>query len=114
MVLAMILATSPGEMIRTGVGIPLLTHLGYRALTSMPVGRIPGRPAGTARQRRNLALRARVVALLEEVKSVEAYAQRARRSGLAPSDVAERLREAEGRIMSTAADIVRHTGRTAA
>ena len=54
--------------------LPVLGHLGYRALTSLPIGQVPGRPAGMARQRRNLQLRTRVVAFLNEVRRAESYA----------------------------------------
>ncbi len=89
----------------------LLAHLGYTAMTGLPVGTIPGRPEGAARERRNLDLRSRVVGFLNEVRRVEAYAERARVSGLPPAEVERSLYSAQQRMMSAAAEVAKASGR---
>ncbi len=93
------------------VGLAFLAHLGYSAMTSVPIGEIPGRPSGAARQRRNLDLRARVVGFLNEVRRVEAYAERARVSGLPSSEIERNLHTAQRRMMAAAAEVVKCSGR---
>lgn len=98
------------SVLRTVFGLPLLVHIGYLAMTSLPVGTIPGRPAD-ANERRNQDLRARVVAFLGEVRRAEEYAQRADVAGWPPSDVEEELRAARRRVMNAAAAVAKETGR---
>ena len=68
--LALLLSTG-GPALRAWLGVPVLAHLGYLALTSLPIGEVPGRPTGVARQRRNQHLRTRVVAFLNDVRRAE-------------------------------------------
>lgn len=108
--LALVLFTTPGSALRLLVGLPLLAHLGYTALTSLPLGMVPGRPEGSKQERRNQELRTRVVAFLNEVRRVEEYAQRARLAGNRGRKVEESLRAAEKRMMAAASDIAKATG----
>lgn len=110
--LALVLFATPGSTLRLLVGLPLLAHLGYTALTSLPLGMVPGRPEGSKQERRNQELRTRVVAFLNEVRRVEEYAQRARLAGHRGRKVEESLRAAEHRMMAAAADIAKATGRS--
>ena len=110
--LALILFTAPGPIFRLLVGLPLLTHLGYTALTSLPIGMIPGRAPGMSQPRRNQDLRIQVRAFLNEVRRVEEYVQRARASGRPRSEVEQSLRAAEKRMMAAAANVVSVTGRS--
>lgn len=100
---------APGQAIRLLVGLPLLTHLGWTTLTSLPVGKIPGPPKGVKERRRNHDLRQRVVAFLNEVQRVERYVQQAEVTGLSPSSVGPSLRSAEKRMLATAAEVVKLT-----
>lgn len=108
---ALVLSAVPGTIVRL-VAFLLLGHLGYAALTSLPMGAIPGRPEGTTHERRNLHLRSRVGAFLNEVRRVEGYAQRAKTAGKSRREVEEDLRSAEKRMMLAAAEVVKVTGRT--
>ncbi|MFP3947683.1 MAG: hypothetical protein ACLFWG_03050 [Longimicrobiales bacterium] len=105
------LLASPGRVVTFFVGLPLLLHLGYQAVTSLPAGRIPGRPSGRAEKRRNYRLRARVRSFLTEVQRAETYVQRARAGKLPRSEVKRNLHVAEKRIMASAQEVVRATGR---
>lgn len=106
LLLALLLfAGSPG--LRVWLGLPLLGHLGYRALTSLPIGQIPGKPNGVARQRRNQDLRTRVVAFLNEVRRVESYAAK---NGGEP-DMEANLEAGRLRMMNAAAEVARVAGR---
>ena len=109
-VLALVLFYAPGTTIRVLLGLPLLVHVGYRALTSLPLGMIPGRPPG-AKERRNQDLRSRVVGFLNEVRRVEEYAERAQVAGRPPAEVENNLRSAEKRLMAAAAEVVKVAGR---
>ena len=51
-VLLTLLLSTGSPALRVWLGLPLLAHLGYRALTSLPIGQVPGRPAGVARRPR--------------------------------------------------------------
>lgn len=97
--------------VRLFVGLPLLVHLGYTALTSLPIGSIPGRPAG-AQHRRNQDLRARVVGFLNEVRRVEEYAQRAKTAGWSAKEVQANMRAAQQRMMAAASHVAEATGRS--
>jgi hypothetical protein len=109
--IALVLLTAPGPIIRLLVGLPLLTHLGYTALTSLPIGMIPGRSA-VKRERRNQDLRIQVRAFLNEVRRVEEYVQRSRTLGRPRSEVEQSLHAAEKRMMAAAAKVVQATGRS--
>lgn len=100
---------APGLAIRLLLGLPLLTHLGWTTLTSLPVGKIPGPPKGVSERRRNHDLRQRVVAFLNEVQRVERYVQQAEVTGLSPNSIGPSLRSAEKRMLATAEEVVRLT-----
>lgn len=102
----LLFAGSPG--IRVWMGLPILAHLGYRALTSLPIGQVPGKPNGVARQRRNQHLRTRVVAFLNEVRRAESYATRTSKGA---DDLEATLDEARARMMKAAGEVARVAGR---
>ena len=102
-----LLLTAGSPVLQVWVGLPVLAHLGYRALTSLPIGQVPGRPAGVARQRRNQRLRNRVVAFLNEVKRAESYALKAAES----DDVEANLKHARARMMVAAGEVAKVVGR---
>lgn len=108
--LALVLLTG-GATLRMLVGLPLLAHLGWTALTSVPVGEIPGPPSGVGERRRNYHLRYRVVAFLNEVQRVEQFVQDARANKLPRTEVEKNLRSAEKRILATAGEVVKVLGR---
>ena len=110
LVLSLVIIT-PGTAIRLLIGLPLLFHLGWTTLTSLPVGKIPGPPKGISERRRNHDLRTRVVAFLNEVQRVERYVQQAEETGLPQSKLGESLRSAERRMLATAEEVVKLTGR---
>jgi hypothetical protein len=112
LVLALILFAGAGALIRFLVGLPVLAHLGYTAMTSLPIGSIPGRPMGTKQYRRNPDLRSRVGGFLNEVRRVEDYAHRARGAGLPPREVERALAGAHEKIMEAAALVVPAIGRS--
>ena len=93
------------------LALPLLAHLGYTAVTSLPLGAVPGRPSSAAERRRNYDLRVQVVTFLNEVQRLEKYVQRAHADGLRRSDMEKSLRWAEERIRTTADEVVKVTGR---
>ena len=95
----------------TWIGLPLLAHLGYRTLTSLPIGQVPGRPVGVARQRRNQHLRTRVVAFLNEVRRAENYALRADTAHGVPDEVEAHLKQARARVMTAAGEVAKVAGR---
>lgn len=109
--LGLILYAAPETPTRLAVGLPLLVHLGYRALTSLPMGAVPGRPENAKRARRHYDLRARVVVFLNEVRKAEDYAQRAKVAGWSRLDVEENLRSDRQRMLAAAAQVVKATGR---
>jgi hypothetical protein len=111
--LALILLMGPPWYVRLLVGFPLLVHLGYSALTSLPLGMIPRRPENAkAPHRRNQDLRSRVVGFLNDIRSIEAYAQQAAIADLPRSDVEATLRKAQSKIMRSAAEMVTVMGRS--
>ena len=112
--LALLLYSGPGPWLRMIIGLPLLAHLGYTAMTSLPMGAIPGRPIGAKRYRRNQDLRSHVIGFLNEVRRVEEYAQRARDAGLPPKQVERALLEARERMMAAAAQAVAQVGKATA
>ena len=111
-VIAVLFALSVESALVQLFGFGLLAHLGYMAMTGLPMGQVPGRPAG-GQPRRNLDLRAQVVAFLREVRRVDEYAQRAKISGLPPDQVEASLRVGEQRLMAAAAKVARVTRRPA-
>ena len=110
LVLCTVLVTPSGPVVRLLLGVPLLMHVGYKALTSLPMGSVPGRPPG-GRQRRHYDLRARVVRFLAEVKRVEGFAQQAEVAGLPEREVREYLFAAQRRVMAAAREVAKETGR---
>lgn len=94
------------------LGFGLLAHLGYTALTGLPMGEIPGKPPG-GQTRRNLDLRTQIVAFLREVRRVDEYSQRARVASLPADQVEANLRAGEQRLMAAAARVVKLTTRGA-
>lgn len=109
-VLAAVVATGQSGLWRW-VGLLLVGHLGYRAVTSLPMGLVPGRPTGSKQQRRNQDLRSRVVGFLNEVRRVEAYAQRARAGRVSRDEVQRTLVVSQRRMMKAAAEVAKATGR---
>jgi hypothetical protein len=110
LVLGAVLITVTGSWIALLVGGPILMHLGWSALTSVPVGAVPGPPPGLGERRRNHHLRYRVVAFLNEVQRVEEFVQSAKSAGLPRHQVERNLRSAEHRLQSTAAEVVKVVG----
>lgn len=90
------------------LGLVVLAHLGYTALTGLPMGRIPGRPL-RGRPRRNLDLRAQVVTFLREVRRVDDYAQSALLAGWPVERLQAGLRAGEQRVMAAAARVAEVT-----
>src|SRR5688572_2209205 len=78
---------SPSQTMRVMFGLPLLSHLGYRALTSIPLGEIPGRPEWAKQVRRNQDLRSRVLGFLNEMRRVEDLAHHGHIGGRTPEAV---------------------------
>jgi hypothetical protein len=114
LVLALVLITGPATWVRVLVGLPLLGHLGYHAITSLPIGALPGRPEGQTKQRRNQELRSHVAAFLHQVRRLEEYAQRAKVDGRPLREVEHNLLAAERTMMAAAADLVKAAGRSTA
>lgn len=108
--LALVLMTGPGAVARLLVGLPLLAHVGYKALTSVPFGAIPGKPTGAKAERRNQDLRSNIIGFLNEVRRVEDYAQRARIAGRSRKQIDHELRAARQRMVAAAAEAARATG----
>jgi hypothetical protein len=108
--LGIVLCTPSGPGVRMLFGLPLLVHVGYKALTSLPMGSVPRRPEG-GQPRRHYDLRARVVRFLDEVKRVEDYAHQAELSGLPKREVDEFLFTGQRRVMAAAKEVAKQTGR---
>jgi hypothetical protein len=111
-VTAVLWTASESTVLRV-VGFLLVAHLGYTAMTGLPMGRIPGRPPGR-QPRRNLDLRAQVAWFLREVRRVDEYAQRARVAGWAPAQLEESLRSGEQRVMAAASRVAKAATRGSA
>jgi hypothetical protein len=109
-VLGAVLVAASGGSLALLVGGPILLHLGWSALTSVPVGAVPGPPPGLGERRRNHHLRYRVVAFLNEVQRVEEFVQSSKSAGLPRHQVEKNLRSAEHRLRSTAAEVVKVVG----
>jgi hypothetical protein len=110
--LAVLLTMAVESSIARLLGFALLGHLGYSALTGLPMGEIPGRPRG-GQQRRNLDLRAKVVVFLREIRRLEEYVQRARLSGWSHTEIQTNLQASEQRMIAAAADVAKVARRTA-
>lgn len=108
--LALVLVAAVESTVVLVFGLLVLAHVGYRALTSLPLGQVPGRPPG-AQTRSNLHLRSRIVGFLNEVRRVEDYVARARTAGRPRAEVETHLRTAERRLMAAAAEVAKVTGR---
>lgn len=108
--LGIVLLTPSGPGVRMLFGLPLLVHVGYKALTGLPMGAVPRRPEG-GQPRRHYDLRARVVRFLSEVKRVEDYAHRAELSGLPRREVEEFLFTGQRRVMAAAKEVAKQTGK---
>lgn len=108
--LGLLLLTGVSPVVRLLFGLPLLVHVGYKALTSLPMGEVPSRPQrGQARRRYDL--RARVVRFLDEVRMAESFAERAELSSLPKEEVDEFLFKAHRRVMHAASEVAKQTGR---
>jgi hypothetical protein len=107
--LTLVLTTVESTWVRFA-GLALLIHLGYRALTGLPIGSIPGRPDGAKQYRRNQDLRSRVVGFLNEVKRVEHFAQQARVGGLPRGELEQHLASGQVRVMAAAAEVAKVSG----
>jgi len=104
--LAVLLTLATESTLARLLGFGLISHLGYTAMTGLPMGSIPGRPAG-GQARRNLDLRAEVVAFLREVRRVDEFAQRAVVAGLPTQEIETNLRTGEQRVMAAAARVAK-------
>ncbi len=109
-VLGLILLAGPGKWVRLVVGVPVLVHLGYTAMTSLPFGELPKKPSD-ARVRRNQDLRSHVIGFLNEVRRLEEYVQQARTAGLPTDQVEQSKQVGHRRIMAAAARVSQVTGR---
>lgn len=105
-----LLLFAPSAAVRVLLGVPLLIHLAWGVLASVPVGGIPGPPPGVQERRRNHRLRYRVVEFLREVKRIEAYARQANGGRAAPRDLERNLRGGEQRLHEIVAEIMRVAG----
>jgi len=110
-VLALVLYWGPGVFVRFLIGLPLLAHVGYTALTGLPMGQIPGRPDGVRQTRRNQDLRSSVVGFLNEVRRAEDHAQRAVAGGRPTTELAHYRQTVGKRMMAAAVQVVKATGR---
>lgn len=108
--IGLIVVVAPGAAVRLLIGLPIVVHLGYQALTSLPMGHVPRRKERGA-PRRRYDLRVRVVRFLDEVKRVEDYVGRARVSGLPEHDVENYLHTAQRRVMTAATAVAQASGR---
>lgn len=109
--LGVVILSGPVSSLGQFVGFVLLAHVGYKALTSLPMGSVPGRPEGAKRERRNQDLRSRVVGFLNEVRSVEAYVSRARVSGKSEREIAQEIQAARRRMIESAEEVAKVAGR---
>ena len=109
--LGSLIIVAPESTVGRLFGLALLGHLAYRAVTGLPMGAVPARPEGSRKSRRNQDLRTRVVGFLNEVRSIEAYAQRAQMAGRPDNEIRANLRAAQRRMMAAAAEVAKATGR---
>ena len=110
--LALILVIGIDSWMVRLLGVALLAHLGYSAVTSLPMGEVPRRPP-TGQHRRNLELRASVTTFLREVRRLEEYAQRARLSGWSRTEIEANLDAAERKMAAVASEVAKTARRTA-
>jgi hypothetical protein len=110
--LLLVVLTAPGALTRL-VGVALLAHVSYKALTSLPMGQVPGRPDNSKAVRRNLDLRSRVVGFLNEMRRAEDYAHQATVGGRPRADLDRDLAWARKRMMVAAAEVAKAAGRPA-
>ena len=110
LVLAVLLTVAVQSFIAQAMGFAILAHLGYTAMTGLPIRAIPGRPPG-GQPRRNLDLRAQIAAFLREVRRVDAHSQRALITGLTKTEIDAQLRQGEQRVMAAAVRVARETRR---
>lgn len=108
--LGLILVTGAAAPVRLLIGLPIVLHLGYLALTSLPMGAVPRRKEG-GMPRRRYDLRARVTRFLDEVKRTEDYVGRARFAGMPDGEVDDYLYSAQRRVMTAAAAVAQASGR---
>jgi hypothetical protein len=106
----LVVLTAPGGLTRL-VAVALLAHVSYKALTSLPMGQIPGRPDGTKAIRRNQDLRSRVVGFLNEMRRAEDFAHQVDVGGRPRADVERHLAWARQRMMAAAAEVAKAAGR---
>lgn len=99
-------------LVLLALGLPLVAHLAWTAVTSVPVGQIPGPPPGIGERRRNHLLRYQVVAFLDQVQRVETFAEKANTAGKPRPDLERELSVAGRRLQAIASDIVKVAGRT--
>jgi hypothetical protein len=111
--LGLLLVSGTSVVVRLVFGLPLLAHVGYKALTSLPMGLVPGRPE-RGQVRRHYDLRACVKRFLDEVKMAESFAQRAELADLPKEEVDDFLYKANQRVMHAAREVAKHTGREVA
>jgi len=108
----LVVLTAPGVLTRL-VAVALLAHVSYQALTSLPMGQVPGRPNGAKAIRRNQDLRSRVVGFLNEIRRAEDYAHQATVGGRPRADLERDLAWARKRMMAAAAEVAKTAGRAA-
>ena len=108
----LVVLTAPGFLTRL-VAVGLLAHVSYKALTSLPMGLVPGRPDGVKAIRRNQDLRSRVVGFLNEIRRTEDYAHQATVGGRPHADLERDLAWARKRMMAAAAEVAKAAGRPA-
>lgn len=107
--LTAVLLTAPATWLRVLLGLPLLAHVGYRALTSLPMGAVPRRPErGQPRERYDL--RATVVRFLDEVRRLDEFASRAEMAARPEMEREEMMRTAKARLMLAATQVAQATG----
>jgi hypothetical protein len=111
-VLVVLLLLDAPSTARILVGIPLVLHLGWSAVTSLPIGRVPGPPPGVGERRRKHLLRYQVVAFLDYVQKVESLVEERNGSTKPRRSVERELEAAEHRLKEIAGDIVKVAGRT--
>lgn len=109
--LALLLFSGPGTLVRVLVGMPVLAHLAYTAMTGLPIGTLPKRPVNVKRDRQNQELRSNVIGFLNQVRRVEEYAQRAQTGGVPVPEVERHLEAGRDRIMAAASQVAEVTGR---
>lgn len=108
----LVVLTAPGVLTRL-VAVALLAHVSYKALTSLPMGLVPGRPDGTKAIRRNQDLRTRVVGFLNEMRRAEDYAHQATVGGRPRAEFERDMAWARKRMMAAAAEVAKTAGRPA-